>query len=266
MSKDTYAKMHQHILQKDKPEDLLTLDPVAPDDMLNKCKVISYMAIIDNKLVKIFYNTLDFAKGWFLDQNKKKFPQNNMIVPQVFLDRLSLQLQARDFFGEQYEPTNLAQKFSDYIYHPEKITPIILCELKTFLHMDDTGFLSTFVVGIPSELRDIAMATINAAPEGSWLIRKASVIDSDVIKARVITYKSLLGEIKNIIIVHIYSYGYCSPQCERNITLPNIGEKLPSYINKSNQTINFLDNVTFYPSFIDCIEAKANLLIQNIIV
>jgi hypothetical protein len=272
MSKDTYAKLHQHILQKEKPEDPLTLDPVAEDDILNKCKVISYMAIIDNKLVKIFYNTLDFMKGWFLDQGKTKFPQNNMIVPKVFLDRLSLQLKAQDFFGENHEPTNLSQKFSDFIYSPEKITPIILCELKNFLHMDDSGFLSTFVVGNPSELREAALKTITLAPNGSWLIRRASVNDSDVIKARVITYKNVSGEINNIIVTHIYSYGYCLPNCQRNITLPTIGEHLPSYIDDNKQIVNFLDGITFYPSFIDCIENMSRiysftktLLIQSLI-
>lgn len=270
MSHNLYAIMHKNILQTDKPEDPLTLDPVAPDDILNKCKVISYMVIIDNKLVKILYNTLDFMRGWFLDQQKNKFPQNNMIVPQVFLKRLTLQLEARAFFGEHYnlEPINLAKKFSDYIYRPENISPKILCELKTFLHMDDTGFLSTFVVGNPLELREIAMATINAAPEGSWLIRKASVIDSDVMKGRVITYKNFLGDVCNLLVVHIYSYGYVLPSCKRDITLSNIGEILPSYENDEKQIIKFMTKDTIvYPSFIDCIEAiSINNFIKHLLI
>lgn len=114
--------------------------------------------------------------------------------------------------------------------------------MKLFLHMDDTGFLSDWVVDNKKELRDKANELIENSEPGSWLIRTCSIKDSDCFKARVISFKNLSGELGLFAIGYLYSYGYMNLTVKREFELPSLDNKsqLPAH-------------VKVYPSFIDCL-------------
>ena len=210
---DTYSKFHVSNLKKSEPVDIETFEKIAENDLHNKLKAIS----ISNFPFETKYFTLDFAKNWFIDMNKKTNPytNTNTYIEKSFLPRLRIHLEARELFENNldYNPTTeyLADIFSRYIQNKNSINIKELCEMKLFLHMNDTGFLSDWIVDDKKELRTKANELIENSEPGSWLIRTCSIKDSDCFKARVISYKNLLGQTGIFPIGYLYSYGYFTP-------------------------------------------------------
>ena len=245
---ETYETLHKTSIKKSNPIDLETLEPVSLDDTHNKLKSIS----IGNFPFETKYFTLDFAKNWFIDLKKKINPYTNILAPKSFMSRLQLHLEARGYFSENldYKPTieYLSAIFSRYLQDTNSISPQELCEIKLFLHMDDTGFLSDWVVGDKTELRDKGAQLIAQAEPGSWLIRTCSIKDSDVFKARAVTYKNLSGNVDFFAIGYLYSHGYMILSCKPEYQLPGLDNK--SLLPLSSK---------IYASFIDCLEELSHI-------
>ena len=232
-----YATFHTNKLEKAPNDfvDLITFDPACEDMKYNKFKSISCLRInMLNHPTKIYYWSLDSAIYYVLDHNKKMDPETKLLLPSNFSDRVKLQQELRTYFPDTYDPPieYLSILFNQYIVDPSILTPSQSCELKVFLHMDSSGFLTEWVETNGTDIRDKALEKINNADNGSWLLRKSSIIDSDIIKARVITIKNNTGDINHIPIAHVYSFGYIELDVSREYKMPNEGSNnvFPKYV------------------------------------
>jgi hypothetical protein len=255
MSRDTYAIFHSTKLKKAIDEDqeftdAISLEPICDESKrYDKYHAISYLRKDKlNRPNKIYYWTLESAKLWVLDNNKKIDPETRLLINNGFPERIILQLELQNYPEYKNTPTTelLSQLFDRYIKN-ENITPSELCAIKVFLHMDDSGFLSDWLDTVGTDIRTMALTAIETAENESWLLRKSSIVDSDIIKARVITIKDTSGIICHIPIAHVYSFGYIELAVARSATMPNEKE--------NNQFPNYVGKV--YPSFIDILEAMA---------
>ena len=132
--------------------------------------------------------------------------------------------------------------------------------MKVFLHIGDTkGFLTDWlnesgekIKG--NEIRAKALAQIDNAVNGSWILRESSITSSDFIKAFAITYKNNSGTINHCPIAHVYGFGYIELNVNREAKMPFEQSKamFPAY--KS----------IIQPSFIDLIENLATRYNFNI--
>ena len=251
----TYAKFHIDKLQKAINEDqeftdAISFEPICDENKrYNKYYAISYLRIDKLKRPnKIYYWTLESAKLWVLDNNKKTDPETRLLINNGFPERIILQLELQNYPEYNVSPTTefLSHLFDRYI-KKEHITPSELCAIKVFLHMDDSGFLSDWLDTAGLDIRTMALGAIETAENGSWLIRKSSIVDSDIIKARVITLKDTSGTVHHIPIAHVYSFGYIELKVCRSDKMPNEGEnkQFPNYVGK------------VYPSFINILEGMA---------
>lgn len=231
--------------------DLITFEPAHVGEEYNKFLTVSYLRIDKlNRPIKIYYWKLESAKLWILDNNKKFDPENRMQIIASFPERIKLQLELTTHFNINYKPSieHLVSLFNKYITK-QPLTPAELCEMKVFLHMDDSGFMSDWMDVIGLDIRTKALESINASANGSWLLRTGSITDSNIIKARVITLKNNEGTIIHIPIAYVYSFGYIKLDVIRGATMPDEGITgvFPKYTGK------------IYTSFIDCLENLATI-------
>lgn len=236
-----YAKFHIQKLERatsnnDTFTDLITYDDACPDDKYNKFKSISYLRIDKlNRPVKIYYWALKSAHQWVIENNKNFDPETRLVINSSFTNRIQLQVELSTHFPNTYEPSveHLASLFNIFIQGQE-LTAAQLCELRVFLHMDDSGFLSEWLDTPLMDIRTKALDKINESENGSWLLRNSSIKDSDIIKARAVTIKSNNNTILNIPIAHVYSFGYIELLCARGSIMPfenheNSDLKFPKY-------------------------------------
>lgn len=258
-----YTTFHTNKLEKSPNDfvDLITFDPACEDMKYNKFKSISCLRI--NKLnhpTKIYYWSLDSAIYYVLDHNKKMDPETKLLLPSNFGERVKLQQELRTYFPETYNPSidYLSILFNQYIIEPSILIPSQLCELKVFLHMDSSGFLTEWVDTTGIDIRTKAIEKINTSENGSWLLRKSSIIDSDIIKARVVTIKNNTGDINHIPIAHVYSFGYIELIVSREDKMPNEGS--------NNIFPKYYDPI--YTSYVDImygLSKKYNFILSKII-
>lgn len=254
MARDTYAKFHTTKLQQAIDEDqeftdIISFEPACEGNMYNKYLSISYLRIDKlNRPNKIYYWTIESAKLWVLDNNKKTDPETRILINNGFPERIRLHMELQNYPEYMITPTTeaLSSLFDRYI-KKEHITPSELCAMKVFLHMDDSGFLSDWLDTVGQNIRTMALTAIEISDNGSYLLRKSSIVDSDIIKARVITYKNTTGIVSHVPIAHVYSLGYIELNVGRSETMPNEGENkpFPKYVGK------------VYTSFIDILEGMA---------
>jgi hypothetical protein len=249
-----YAKFHTNKLQQAIDEDqeftdVISFEPACEGNKYNKYISISYLRIDKlHRPTKIYYWTIESAKMWVLDNNKKTDPETRMIINNGFPERIRLHMELQNYPEYNVTPTTeyLAHLFDRYT-KKDNITNNELCAMKVFLHMDDSGFLSDWLDTVGVDIRTMALAAIEKSNNGSYLLRKSSIVDSDIIKARVITFKDNNGNLSHTPIAHVYSFGYIELNVGRSATMPNEGEnkQFPVYVGK------------VYPSFIDILEGMA---------
>lgn len=256
-----YANFHTIKLQKAIDEDqeftdIISFEPACEGNKYNKYFSISYLRIDKlNRPIRIYYWTLESAKLWVLDNNKKTDPETRLLINNGFPERIRLHMELTTYYDNNYNPSTeeLVPLFDRYI-KGLSLSPPEICAIKVFLHMDDSGFLSDWLDTTGVDIRMMALAAIETSNNGSYLLRKSSIVDSDIIKARVITFKDNNGNISHIPIAHVYSFGYVELDVSRSTEMPNEGEnkQFPKYVGK------------VYPSFIDILEGIATKYSFNV--
>ena len=260
---ENYAVFHAQKITKaaddgEEFEDPITWEPACPENNYNKYKTISNLQLKKNKKIHaINYWTIESANAWFHDEQRKFDPSTTLPVTQGLLKRVALHKSLCELvpLAEQIEPTNeeLIVIFNKFVQDKTSITMKELVLMKVFLHIGDTtGFLTDWTNADGDKvtgklIRDQALAKIQSAANGSWLLRECSITGSSMIRVYAITIKNTVGFINHIPIAHVYGFGYIELDVKREAVMPDEGsdQPLPTYIG-INQ-----------PSFIDLLEMLA---------
>ena len=224
---------------------------------LSPCKTNSISILklgLDNTIYSIYHMKLDVAKHLYVDQGKTIDFKTQTPIKANMRGRIALQLKLAEYMqaGLSVDPTkeHLIATFDAYLKNPATTSEHDMVLMKTNLHMDDSGFLSEWIDTPVMNFRDLAIAKIATSEPGSWLLRKASVVESDVIKPRCITFKNkLTGNVDHLIIAHIYGFGYTTfDKMARGYKMPqsNNGEKMPQFDTVYESFIDILESLTAY--------------------
>ncbi len=264
MSRNAYAVFHK---KNKKDGDTVSLDAITLEetDPGNKYQTISYtrfiFEVVDREQIRIspvksVYWNLDGAKQWFLEHHNIRDPETNssILFDMVFKTRLFRQVELSQYYENGYEPEDalLKELFLTYINHGV-LSGKELSLLHNFFHIDNTILMKwKEECEEPSKHREFSNQLIEKADKGSWLIRQTSVKESDVIKTRVITFKTKDGIVRHCVFAHVYGCGYILPQgMQSGMEMPSLGSG--EYITIKNHVFaSFIDLITHLVKFTDC--------------
>ena len=189
-------------------EDVITYEEVNLQDQQNKRHALSMLSIGEKRTIHgLHYWTIESAAEWFLTQ--KKTQDLRTMTPYLgSMDRIQYHHALRQLTSDGWKPpmTELPWLFYQALIAPASLNPLDLLAVHLFAHMDDMGILSEWS---HESQRVAATAALAAAPVGSWLLRRSSVKDSDIIKTRALCVKDKqTGLTQHILIAHIYGFGY----------------------------------------------------------
>jgi len=208
MSASAYQDRHA-ISFASPQQDLITYEEVNLQDQQNKRHAISMLSIGEKRTIHgLCYWTVESATEWFLTQRKTQ--DLRTMTPYLgSMDRIQYHHALRQLTHTDWTPpapTELQRLFYQALLAPASLNPLDLLTVHLFAHMDDMGILSEWS---HESQRLAATAALAAAPPGSWLLRRSSVKDSDIIKTRALCVKDKQTHItQHILIAHIYGFGY----------------------------------------------------------
>jgi len=229
-------------------------------DYYDKRKWISFLELDDqNNIMNMKYVELETAEKWLsLERSRISGEEKCEIydsVSELNKQRICMQVKYRELFdGEQPTKEEIEEWFTRYIFDKESLTEKEIIGMKNCLHMDDSSYVTDWLVSNSLEHRKIATEKLSMSENGSFIFRKSSVVNSDITKARAITRKVSNTVSANYLILHIYGFGYILPSSVTSgDSLPKVGEKMLSYY-------------ACAPSLIDLLEKMFDLDLKKIIV
>jgi hypothetical protein len=222
-SSEQYMKVHTENLQK-----------ISPGSVYDNMFSITVMELFRDNLYYmrdiIYMSLTDSYKKYIIDQDNNypsPYEHLSVIALNVLKDRIMMKTHSNKLCeGEEYK-----EKIDEYFksFCEEKIEEKELILLENLLHIDDHLLTDWFV---PSEfnLREKALGLINKSDNGSWLVRRSSVVEQTNVKVRVITFKkslNALNEIKHYLFAQIDGFGYALTNTFSGDSVPKIGENRP---------------------------------------
>jgi len=203
----------------------------------------------------IVYLDLDQAHQKYVVENCNKYPYPfdnfHIVHPDLLKKRILSQYKYRSINYEYLKVKNINEYFLKYclntISEEERIY------LDNNMHFDD--HLIDWDLSSDFRLREKAMAIINSAPVGSWLVRRSSVKEKEHVKIRVITCR-VKEEIGNYLLAHINGFGYVLTNSIQGSSMPSLGE---------NKTIKI--SIPFYslPDLLDYMKTYEKIDLNSII-
>jgi hypothetical protein len=186
---------------------LITYEEVELQDQQNKRHALSILSIGAKRTIHgLRYWTVESAAQWFLTQQKTQ--DLRTMTPYLgSIDRIRYHHALRQLTHTNWTPpADLQRLFHQALVAPASLNPLDLLTVHLFVHMDDVGILSEWT---DESQRLAATAALAAAPPGSWLLRRSSVKDSDIIKTRALCVKDKqTNQIQHLLIAHLYGFGY----------------------------------------------------------
>jgi hypothetical protein len=184
--------------------------------------------------------------------NGRKFiadPETNNEINPGFIDRIKLYNESLDILGKDFyiAPKKIKEIFNRYLRSTNEITKIEKLILRSFLFLEDIDIISNFKES-GFELRNKVEEFLSTKPNGSWLFRKSSIIDTTIVNAKVLSLVSFYNDVPvfdHILCLHVKGYGYYSPsKIKQNQEMPDFNNKveLPP------------TNTPVYPCFLDWFE------------
>lgn len=179
-------------------------------------------------------------------------PETNTKINPGFIERIKLYNESLNVLGEDFSPApgEIKSIFNRYLNQSSGITKRERLILRSFLFLEDTGVLSNFLNAVGLDLRSEVEKCLSKKPSGSWLLRTSSVIDTDIVAAKVISSVSN-NSFNHTLCLHVKGYGYYSPSvikqkqqmpdlCTHRVELPHADTQV-------------------YPCFLDWFEAQQGL-------
>lgn len=116
--------------------------------------------------------------------------------------------------------------------------------LRSYLHVEDTTAIHEFnTEGL--NIRAEAEIILQKKGNGSWLLRKSSIVDSKLVRTKCFMYMNN-DECHHMLMVHVSGIGYYLGEVDRGSVMPEIND---------NVSIPLVCNGTIiYPCFIDLLD------------
>jgi len=137
-------------------------------------------------------------------------PETTEPIHPGFVERIRLYNESVHVLGSDFSPAphQINDIFQRYLLN--QITDTEKLILRSFLFLEDTEVLLSFEsTGL--HIRKEAEERLLQHESGTWLLRKSSVIDSDLVKAKVVSINQS-GKIIHVMCIHAKGYGYFSPE------------------------------------------------------
>lgn len=216
---------------------------------------ISYLRLVDQMPARmVFWDTVS-CMNTFINHptyrtihNKKYIvdPETNQPIHPGFIERIQLYNESINVLGNQYRPApgEINDIFQRYLR--EDISSRDKLVLRSFLFLEDTEVLSMFeATGL--QIRVGAEKRLLKCESGSYLLRTSSVVDSELVKAKVLSFNDN-GVIKHVMCVHTKGYGYFIPS---GIIQEQI---MPDFTEEKRTLLPKPSHGRVYACFIDWIE------------
>lgn len=233
-SRSNYSNIHNKKLSKENP-----------GIIYDKSKTISVMNVNhfedDEKrlwiqVVPKSYHSLEEASS--MEVYRKdillKRIETQQFIPEEFSDY------TKSIVKEEEKEKYIEDLFYKFI-RGTNITEIEKSILDNNLHIDDTLLSSWVDIGDNLELRQKGIDMLSNSVKGSWLIRKSSVVESDTIIPRVISFKSYDNNIYHHLIAKVPGFGYITFTDVRNALMPSETDENPRFVNVFNIYASFID-------------------------
>jgi len=251
-------QVHQQSTENEPLVDMVSMVNINP----NGRNFISYLRLVDNipTLVK-YWDTVSCIATFCTNPTRRLIkgknvivdPETNLEINPAFIERIKLYNDSITELTADFEiqPNQICEIFNKYL--SGSITSKEKLILRSFLFLEDTNTLSIF----ESKGYDIRKDTedfLIKKPVGSWLIRKSSVIGTDLVSAKVLSFimpvcDSDELEFCHILCLHVKGYGYYSPSAIKQLQqMPDLETHrlpIPPHINE-----------IVYPCFFDWFEAN----------
>jgi hypothetical protein len=136
-------------------------------------------------------------------------PETNQPIHTGFIERIQLYNESINVLGTNFSPT--PREINDIFqrYLREGVSDRDKLVLRSFLFLEDTEVLTMFeATGL--QIRVEAEKRLLQSECGSYLLRTSSVVDSELVKAKVLSFNDN-GVIKHVICIHARGYGYYIP-------------------------------------------------------
>lgn len=179
-------------------------------------------------------------------------PETNMEINPGFISRINLYNESLNELGEHFTPApgEIKSIFHRYLNldGSNSISPRERLILRSFLFLEDTNVLSNYKAS-GLDLRGETEKFLSTKPSGSWLLRTSSVIDTNIVAAKVISsvyFENNIPIFSHVLCLHVKGYGYyTATDIKQQQQMPDLDThrvELP------------LNNIV-YPCFLDWFEA-----------
>lgn len=245
-TQNAYKKMHIKHLHAKNPGaiyDKDTLSIMVMTQLLNDKNDKNDKKIDKVYLVDLIYISLNDAYEMYIVQKNENYPRPYAHIPVFCLDLLK----KRIIYKSSYNVSNEIMKNTFIMddcyerYWKDECDGNEICYLENELTFDDKMLVDW--VGLENEykLREQAMKIIQGRENGSWLVRRSSIRESDHVKVRVFTIK-YNGLIINYLCLHINGFGYATSVGTQGDVIAKIGEsKTVAIGEKFESLIKLLD-------------------------
>lgn len=260
-AQSVYFERNRIAFQQEKKEnDDVLEDPITLEEMPEYIpgKTISYLRLTDKNVpVGMRFFTLGALEQCLAKNNKDPF--TNQPWKSAMRRRVEIAVKARAHAPRELNLSEIPPLFKEFIADPvvfKETHPVEYELMHEGLHMGDAGILSSWGAINDDTLRSKAIATLENAEEGSWLIRNASVRSTDLVTVQAISYvvspkmqpmnnsPIIPAKIRHILVMHTRGFGYA-------IVAAASGQEMPDFTKKD---IPLPTHDCVYGSFLDVME------------
>lgn len=241
-AQSVYYERNKCAFQQEKKEnDDVLEDPITLEEMPEYIpgKTISYLRLTDKNVpVGMRFFTLGALEQCLAKNNKDPF--TNQPWKSAMRRRVEIAVKAQSHAPRELNLSEIPSLFKEFIESPEEFNlkkPVEYDLMHQDLHMGDAGILSSWGAINDDSLRSKAIATLENAEEGSWLIRNASVRSTDLATIQAISYvvspkvhpmngsPIIPAKIHHLLVMHTRGFGYAIAEAVRGQEIPDLSTK-----------------------------------------
>jgi hypothetical protein len=243
-AQSVYCDRNREAFQQEKKEnDGVVEDPITLEEMPEYIpgKTISYLRMTDKNIpVKLQFFTLEALEQCLARSINDPF--TNQPWKGAMRQRVEIAAKARDVAdGQELNIEEIKPLFREFIADPvafKQKKPVKYRLMDQNLHIGDAGILSSWGAINDDTLRAKAIATLENAEQGAWLIRNASVKSNDLTTIQALSYvfaprKQTCTDppvftpatIRHILIMRVSGYGYAIVESASGQKMPDLDTK-----------------------------------------
>lgn len=244
-TQNAYKKMHEKKLHAKNPGAIYDKNTLSIMVMKHNDNDKDNNKINKVYLVDLIYINLNDAYEMYIVQKNENYPEPYSTIPVFCLDLLK----KRIIYKSSYNMYNEIMQKSYTIdncyerYWNNECNESEICYLENELTFDDKMLVDWIGLENEYKLREQAVKIVQERENGSWLVRRSSIRESDHVKVRVFTIKHN-QMILNCLCLHIDGFGYATSVGTQGDVIAKIGElKTISVGEKFESLIKLLDHL-----------------------